>query len=221
MTAIDPLDEQKSVRLRQRLWGAAVFIALLVIFLPLLLDGSGSESQYRRVERLRAEPPRVLGADGIEEQTAATASASKQSEQQVAPKTGSTTTENTTAANSAAETPVETPKPRVPSDVSATVSRSTNTGTSAARSSAQTSSQTQPLSAWVVQAGSFSEEANALAVRDRLRSAGFPSFVTPSETGELLFRVRVGPMISRDQAESSRNKVMRLLKREAIVVSYP
>lgn len=61
---MDSLQEQRSVRLRQRLWGAAVLIALLVIFLPLLLDGSGSESQYRRVERLRAEPPRIINSDG-------------------------------------------------------------------------------------------------------------------------------------------------------------
>jgi len=62
----DSVDELRAQRLRQRLWGA-IIIALAVIFLPLLLDGSGSESQFRRVERLREEPPRVINIDGTRE----------------------------------------------------------------------------------------------------------------------------------------------------------
>ena len=54
-------DDDDSV-LKRRLLGAAVFIALAVIILPLVLDGSGSESRFRRVEQLRQEPPRVIDA---------------------------------------------------------------------------------------------------------------------------------------------------------------
>ena len=46
-------------RTRQRLWGAAVLIAIAIIVLPFLLDGAGSESQYGRVEQLRQAPPLV------------------------------------------------------------------------------------------------------------------------------------------------------------------
>jgi len=199
MTTLDPLDEQRSVRLRQRLWGAAVLISLLVIFLPLLLDGSGSESQYRRVERLRAEPPRIITEDGSAVQTPS-------AEAKVAPVATETSTKTQVAvAEPVAESKPE-PKPGVvelPSENAPTLPTS------------------DAIQAWVVQAGSFKDEANALAVRDKLRRAGFPSFVTPTDTGERIFRVRVGPMISMSQAESSRDKVMRLLQREAIVVSYP
>jgi len=194
MSSVDPLDEQKSVRLRQRLWGAAVLIALLVIFLPLLLDGSGSESQYRRVERLRAEPPRVLNEEGIAEpvQTIEQAPAVVETEP---------------ASLTSAETEsVQVPEARQLAPAPAPV---------------ETDQDTAPLTAWVVQAGSFGDEANAIAVRDKLRRAGFPSFVTASDSLTPLFRVRVGPMINSQQAESTRNKVMRLLNREAIVVSYP
>lgn len=227
MTTIDPLDEQKAVRLRQRLWGAAVLIALLVIFLPLLLDGSGSESQYRRVERLRAEPPRVLDENGIPETTETVQQTPEQplveqpepvaetlvtaeadAANVVLPSTAESTTgsrsnsDNNEALQSAEVKPtVVTPRPK---RVQPTASRST-----------------EPLTAWVVQAGSFGDEANAVAVRDKLRRAGFPSFVTPSESATPMYRVRVGPMINLQQAEANRNKVMRLLDREAIVVSYP
>ncbi len=47
------IKDEKGGNIRQRLWGAAVFIAIMVIVLPLLLDGAGSESQFRRVEKLR------------------------------------------------------------------------------------------------------------------------------------------------------------------------
>ena len=56
----DPFEEDNSSRLRQRLWGAAVLIAIAVIVLPLLLDGAGSESQFRRVEQLREQPTRQI-----------------------------------------------------------------------------------------------------------------------------------------------------------------
>lgn len=226
MTAIDPLDEQKAVRLRQRLWGAAVLIALLVIFLPLLLDGSGSESQYRRVERLRAEPPRILDEEGIPESTVNTARPKKTlldktdsavGVVEAAPSTDSLAYKRELAVDE----PVQIAEAvQGPAQVSAPVlapvlvPRPKPVQQSASKSS-------EPLTAWVVQAGSFGDEANALAVRDKLRRAGFPSFVTPTETATPMYRVRVGPMINLQQAEANRNKVVRLLDREAIVVSYP
>ena len=197
MSRSDPLDEQKAIRLRQRLWGAAVLMALLVIFLPLLLDGSGSESQYRRVERLRAEPPRILDADGVPEPSLIAPSRPTQIIPEVL--TEPVPPDNSTAV--AQKSPTVEPQSR-PEPTTANAN-------------------TDQIQAWVVQAGSFGDEQNALAVRDRLRRAGFPSFVTPTEAATPLYRVRVGPMINLQQAEASRDKVIRLLDREAIVVSYP
>jgi len=206
VSSVDPLDEQRAIKLRQRLWGAAVLIALLVIFLPLLLDGSGSESQYRRVERLREEPPRIVNADGIVE-TQPVVRARNEPEQPVV----SESTVAPVASTAPTEAPVSVAEPP-----GATV-----TAPPAMTNTTQPQQSGEALRAWVVQAGSFSDENNAIAVRDKLRRAGFPSFVTPTDTAELLFRVRVGPMINLQQAEASRDKVMSLLQRDAIVVSYP
>ncbi len=182
----------RGARLRQRLWGAAVLIAALVIVLPLLLDGAGSESQFRRVERLREEPPRVLGPDG-------------------APEAGT------------ADAPMDAvPRIRIGEDDPPDYLRDPP-GT------ARLERDTDPMpglpaadgpAAWVVQAGSFGDEANAVAVRDRLRRAGYPSFVGSAGAAGP-FRVRVGPMIERDRADAVRGEVMRLLGREAIVTGYP
>ncbi len=211
MSAADPLDEQKAIRLRQRLWGAAVLIALLVIFLPLLLDGAGSESQYRRVERLRAEPPRVIDAEGVLEPAEPVISRSIDSER-VQP-TATEAGDNEVLVGKTVIAPSETSslavQPRNP-----VIEPSPQVEPLVKQSA-------EPLKAWVVQAGSFGDEANALAVRDKLRRAGFPSFVTPTDSATPLYRVRVGPMINLQQAEINRDKVMQLLSREAIVVSYP
>ncbi len=184
----DPLNEQRTVKLKKRLWGAAVLIALAVIFLPLLLDGSGSESQYRRVERLRAEPPRILGVDG---QPGTTLTDGNQSVNHAGATSTATANENKSPIEAR---PIEArPVAKIEMD----------------------------LSAWVVQAGSFNDKDNAIAVRDRLRGAGFPSFLTPSGDVRPTFRVQVGPMIDQSRAQATRDKVMALLGREAILVSYP
>ena len=169
-----------------------MLIALAVIFLPLLLDGAGSESQYRRVERLREEPPRVIREDGQREVIAMPEAAPTNTALSVSPAIESTVDpvqEQTTTA-------------KVPE-----ASESTEVNIST-------------LSAWVVQAGSFGDEQNALAVRDRLRRAGHPSFITATDD-RTLFRVRVGPMTNQTQATTTRDDVARLLGREALVTPYP
>lgn len=271
---MDSLQEQKSVRLRQRLWGAALLIALLVIFLPLLLDGSGSESQYRRVESLRAEPPRIIDSNGQLEVDAESAGnapiirVNSNAEQSGSSIQGGQTEQGTQAGQSqqssqddqvqqdaqggqdqqyAQDGQQGTPDGQrdqstqdlqgqqdaqdgqIDRSDATRQSGSTNDDGTTTNSNAvsQTdaeggqSSETGKISAWVVQAGSFSDEQNALAVRDTLRQAGHPSFVTPTQTEPPKFRVRVGPMIDLKQAESKRDEVIDYLGREAIVVGYP
>lgn len=78
------------------------------------------------------------------------------------------------------------------------------------------------LSAWVVQAGSFSEEKNANLLRDRLRKAGYPAFVESSEgTQKAMFRVRVGPELDRNRADRYLKKLKESFAIDGLVVSYP
>ncbi len=235
MTDLDLLDEQRSTRLKQRLWGAAVLIALAVIFLPLLLDGAGSESEYRRVERLREEPPRLTGDGTLD--TNKLSGRLKENTKLLNNATSSESVSSNAAATSelsvgANDNPViESADRRLDRSSVATPTAiakinptqdpvpAANVAVPAPKSTG--GANTDPLNAWVVQAGSFRERENALAVRDRLRRAGFPSFVTETKVGALTYRVQVGPMINLQQAERSRDKVIALLKRDAIVVSYP
>jgi len=200
--ARESLEELQASRLRQRFWGATVLIAIAVIVLPFVLDGSGSESQFRRVESLREEPPRVIDIDGNTEVVAVPAMKVQGDD--------SGMSEGDAAAG---EMRIYIGEADPPDYLKADNSSPAGNNLKGAEVVA--------LTAWVVQAGSFSERENAYAVRDKLRRQGYPTFVSGIEADNALYRVRVGPMIDRARADSIRDEVVTLLGREAIVKSYP
>lgn len=76
---------------------------------------------------------------------------------------------------------------------------------------------------WVVQIGSFSDRNKALQLRDRLRKAQYTAFVE-STTGKhgTLYRVRVGPVIKREEADKLQSRIIKQQKlKGAIVMAYP
>ena len=198
------LDNHDNGNLRQRLWGAAVFIAAMVIVLPLLLDGAGSESQFRRVEKLRQEPPSIVESDG--QKTTRTIPDMRS----LGPDEGSLFD---------AEDIVSRFRPdiRIGEDDPPDYMKAEQE----VREALEQNRSKSPLTAWVVQAGSFNDQANAVAVRDRLRRGGFASFVRDRETVTEPFRVLVGPMISEESANVARQRVVELLGVEALVMTYP
>ena len=74
--------------------------------------------------------------------------------------------------------------------------------------------------AFVVQVGAFSDPANAQRIRDAVSSAGQATVDTRRmASGTELFRVRVGPFASRDEAEAARQNVSALGYSEAVVAA--
>lgn len=75
---------------------------------------------------------------------------------------------------------------------------------------------------WVVQLGAFSNAAEANALRDRTRSAGFSAFVeqVPSDHGTLS-RVRVGPVASREAAEQLKAQLAARTGTSGMVRQHP
>ena len=77
-------------------------------------------------------------------------------------------------------------------------------------------------SGFAVQLAAPSIEADAMALRDKARAAGFSAFVQRVDTdGGARFRVRVGPVADRPSAESLRDSVNQKLGQSGIVVSNP
>lgn len=202
---MNSFDDNGQAKFRQRLWGAAVIIAVLVIALPLLLDGAGSESQFRRVKELRQEPPRIIDEQGNDI-----------TPEPVAPAESHVPD---AAPNSPPVSPAIEPAPRETAQPEAPVPEYIKADEAVRELFSEPGN--EPPTAWVVQAGSFRELVNAEAVRDQLRAADFPSFVRDRESTDELFRVLVGPMISEAVANTALVRVEKLLKREALVLSYP
>ena len=83
-------------------------------------------------------------------------------------------------------------------------------------------SQIVGMAAWVVQLGSFAVGVNALTLRDELRTLGYYSFVqTRVAKAGLVTRVYVGPELLKEQAETLQMRLMGDTKLQAMVVQYP
>jgi DedD protein len=73
---------------------------------------------------------------------------------------------------------------------------------------------------WFLQVGIFSEESNAVSLRNKLRKQGFPTTISKesSEKG-LLYRVRVGPELDQKRAEAMKVKIDKLNNIKSILTS--
>lgn len=75
---------------------------------------------------------------------------------------------------------------------------------------------------FAVQLGAFKDEAEATALRDRLRGAGFTAYTERASTDAgTLWRVRAGPELQRPRAEALQARIRQSLKLDGIVVSHP
>lgn len=167
-------------RLKQRLVGAAVLVALAVIFLPELLrsPGEGTMSSVdleippapEPTTNLELPPPPVVPAT------------------------------DSRASTSPSETklvPADPPAPAAPAD------KPDQAGTGTAFTPRAIPMEVTPdLVGWVVQVGSFTDPRNAARLQQQLREAGFAAFTeSVAADGRTWRRVRVGPELSRADAE--------------------
>lgn len=76
---------------------------------------------------------------------------------------------------------------------------------------------------WAVQVVAYSKQADANQLRDRLRKAGFDSYVDKvTSNGRSLWRVRVGPLTQRDDAVSALARIKSQFSRlQGVVVTLP
>lgn len=87
---------------------------------------------------------------------------------------------------------------------------------------ARTPARPAAVAGYAVQLGALRSEADANALRDRARGAGFVAFVerVNADAG-VLWRVRVGPELDRPSAERRRDELKSKLGLDGLVVSHP
>lgn len=170
-------------KLKERLIGAAVVVALGVVFIPVLLDGPPSQSSQTR-------PLALPGQDGTGlKQVTIDLGSPRQSAPQPDP-----------ISPAEAAPPMETaPGTTVASTPSVAAPRPD----SQVQNQAAAAGQVVEPDQWAVQVAALSERDNADKLAAQLKSQGFPAFVGKFKDGSrTLYRVRVGPVKTRDEAES-------------------
>lgn len=195
-------------RLKQRLVGAAVLVALAVIFLPMLVQGPAPDSGVSNVPLSMPDAPRGNyetrdlplvtpgnapdgGAVGMQSPPAAATVAAPAPVQPAPPAASST------AAVAAATTPVVPPTTAVPAAAAPT---------SRAPSASETAlPATVAGGDYAVSFGTYATAAAADAVIASLRASQLPGYrEAASANGKPAWRVRVGPYANRADAEIAR-----------------
>jgi DedD protein len=207
-------------RLKERLVGATILVALIVLVVPELLSGpkrpalpplaAGLPAAASRsvvvdlaTSKAVAEPesgaalqPAPADAPNNAGTATAASGATEHSAASTEPPTASAPSVATLKAQNAAQSPLETPA-SLPKSESATP-----------RSAAPVDSAAAPRHGWAVQLGSFASKANADRLVHRLQASGGSFYVVPGGSGSSLrYRVRMGPLADRSTAERAMAKL--------------
>jgi len=202
-------------RVKERLIGASILVAIIVLVVPELLSGPKSAALPAPRPAIAPEPTRNVTVD------LATSKAPADSEIEPSGTPGSPAPAGQSAAMSVAEVaeatpapPVAAPKvaaPPVAAPLIAAPAATSSSTAALARPAAVETAVFPPMSShagWAVQLGSFANRANAENLSHRLKGQGFPVYVLPGGSGvSVRYRVRVGPLANRDSAERTAAKL--------------
>ena len=234
-------------RLKQRLVGAIVLVSLAVVFVPILFDsprelnegysaapiaGIPERPQVEadaparitleapETPRLDAEVEREHGRQGAGTAAADRGASSDRGASPDAPASSSASSDasDASAAAPAATGPSASARPSASSSAGAAPAAAPPDDASGSKQAA-TDASAAASGGWLVQLGSFRESENARALRKSLEARGYTAFVEagPSAQGEV-FRVFVGPVPRREQAEDSAAKLRSEMALKGIVV---
>jgi len=208
-------------KLKQRLTGAIVLVALAVIFVPIILEGPDDEWAPRShsiPEQPQMDYRASMGLDLPEPETA------------VQEPTGGVITEALSLPED--ESPASKPPP-LAAKPAPTVSKTTEPVAVAPEPVKKVAPAPAPkpkpakkadtaIKGWFVQVGSFGQEMNANGLRSRLKSAGYDTRLQKIAIGNgYAYRVLVGPASSRAAAEKLAASLKSGQQLAGMVIEYP
>ena len=180
---------------KHRIVGAIILVALVVIFVPMLLNENEPPAEFKGVGEM---PPRGATETKVIVTPVASEAVKPRQNSEAATKTEAASAITESAPKLETKTaPVEKP----------------------AKDPAAADKITQ---AWVVQVGTFSNTDNANHLRDKLKSRGH-TVHTESVTlaGKKALRLRVGPFRDKEQAVKAQAQIRKELHVQGVVQSYP
>jgi DedD protein len=214
-------------RVKERLIGAAVLLAAAIILIPEMLSGP-KEATPPATQPAQASADTPLKSYSID---------LNRSQASRPPASAPTTTTETTPAPppetmpapapkpAPVEKPVEKPVENAPASTPAPVvaKHEPPPEASPAPVASTPAPQVKPKSGplWAVQVGSFASRATAEKVAQSLKTDGYTAFVMPVTSGTAtLYRVRVGPVSQRGDADALQRKLKPSVP-QATVVAHP
>ena len=194
--------------MKERLTGAILLVALIVLLVPELLTGPVRSAPPVAVPASTEEPPLrsytiTLGEDARTHAAAQPASAAPQP----------------VPAPEALPAPAPAPAPAAPSENAAPPPAAP--AAPAPSPSAPAAVPGEASGAWMVQLGSFSIRANAEHLAQKLKKQGFAASVSQGTGGRHLYRVRVGPVPDHAAANQLQGKLQAAGHTGAVVPKYP
>jgi len=190
--------------IKERLTGALILVALLVIVVPEMLSGPDEQHPARPAQPAQAGPPLrtyslqldSAGTPRSQDQSALSPKpADNASREQAAPSTPATAP-SPTALPPTAPAPTAPPPTAPPATTSAPSSAQPVTAPSAA-----SAVRVPPSGQWWAQLGSFASHDNAERLTRELRAAGYSvNLARVQAAGKQLYRVRAGPEPTREAA---------------------
>ena len=222
--------------LKQRLVGAAALAALAVVFLPMVFDDTGVSEDVSGGSWIPPRPPELTGP-----QFAPLSEAEIKRGARLPPLPIDSTTYDPGLTGDTGR-PAKPPATDTTAPAAAPPARAApGAETRALAAPAAPRPATGPADAetartrkdppagnehagttWAIQVGSFSSDANAEKLRDRLQKLGFQPFVERIIVKtRSVFRVRVGPERERHKAEALRAKIRKQANLDGVLVRYP
>jgi DedD protein len=194
--------------LKERLVGAAVLVAIGVWLIPWVLDGPESplDSSASSLRLPAAEEPMPMRTQTLRLGDTAAETADESVPPAAAPEVAQPLPSATASESPAASS--ETAADRAAGTHAATAAEPPAAEAPAPRVAAAPPPprESAPAAAngdWIVQLGSFGEEANARRLAERSRTVGYAAEVASYRSnGRTLYRVRVGPATTRGQADA-------------------
>ena len=217
--------------LQKKLVGAAVLVALAVIFLPMFLDGKKNTGSTPM--QIEIPPKPVYDIPNRFEQkappTVAEAPPAPSMEEQIP----TPPDDQVPPVEKAIDLPGGAPATM--DGVEEEVAKATPSVEAAPVEEAPVEANPEPSprpaepkpaaateAGFVVQVGSFGDQKNAAELTDRLVAAGFPAFLEDIDfRGRTIFRVKVGPQPAREDADELRQRLADSEQLEGIVVAHP
>jgi DedD protein len=197
---------------KRRLVGAAVIVALIVIFVPMMFDKS---------DRERPGEPIVIPDEPAAESAAPGAAGDSE--------------KGHTAGDLIPPLPTPEPPPGAVVEPPRTAAPASPSARAQTQSAAPTASGSQPdlvpagpkpvpagTMSWVVQVASLGSPDAARKLQNRLRTKGYTAFVEQAVVnGKQYYRVRVGPEVERARADSLAARLQSEVSNKPLVQRYP